>query len=239
MAQTTQEPLPIDVYFFSTPNGWKITILLEELGVPYRIIPIHIGRGEQFQPDFLRISPNGRIPAIVDPSGPENAPLSVFESGAILQYLARKFEKFYPTSERERVEVEQWLYWQVGGLGPMAGQANHFRNYAPEKIPYGIERYTNEVHRLFGVMDRRLKGRPYLAGEYSIADMACIGWVSLYESLGVDLKEFPQLSDWYERVYNRPAVQRGIHAGKEHTVQVQDDEEARRILFNQRAPQGE
>jgi GSH-dependent disulfide-bond oxidoreductase len=167
---------PIDLYYWSTPNGWKITIMLEECGLPYNVIPVNIAKGDQFKPDFLAISPNNRMPAVVDPDGPGGRPISVFESGAILQYLGRKTGKFYPADERQRVEVEQWLFWQMGGLGPMAGQANHFRTYAPEPIDYAVNRYTDEVNRLYGVMNKRLAGREFLAGKYSIADIACVGW---------------------------------------------------------------
>jgi GST-like protein len=229
---------PIELYYWPTPNGWKITIMLEELNVPYEVKYINIGKGEQFEPDFLKIAPNNRMPAIVDPDGPGGEPISVFESGAILQYLGRKYGKFYPTDERKRVEVEEWLFWQVGGLGPMAGQAHHFRNYAPEKIQYGIDRYTNEVNRLYGVMNRRLEGRDYLAGDYSIADMASIGWVIPHKNQGQDLDDFPNLRGWYERVKARPAVQRAIDVGKaerERQASLADDKEAQKILFGQRA----
>jgi GST-like protein len=229
---------PIELYYWPTPNGWKITIMLEELGVPYEVKYINIGKGDQFAPDFLKIAPNNRMPAIIDPDGPGGKPISVFESGAILQYLGRKYGKFYPNDERKRVQVEEWLFWQVGGLGPMAGQAHHFRNYAPEKIEYGINRYTNEVNRLYGVMNKRLEGRDYLAGEYSIADMACIGWVIRYERQGQDLNDFPNLKAWFERMHRRPAVLKGIEVGKEERerqANLADDKEAQKILFNQRA----
>lgn len=229
---------PIELYYWPTPNGWKITIMLEELGVPYEVKYVNIGRGEQFKPEFLAISPNNRMPAIIDPEGPDGKPISVFESGAILQYLGRKFGKFYPSGERERVEVEQWLFWQVGGLGPMAGQAHHFRQYAPEKIQYGIDRYTNEVNRLYGVMDKRLADRNYLAGDYSIADMACIGWVIPHKNQGQDLDEFPNLKAWFERMMARPAVQKGVEIGKEERerqASLAEDQEAQKILFGQRA----
>ncbi len=175
------------------PNGWKISIMLEELGVPHKVKYINIGKGEQFTSEFLKIVPNNRMPAIVDPDGPGGEPVSVFDSGAILQYLGRKFGKFYSTDERTRVQIEEWPFWQVGGLRPVAGQAHHFRGYAPEKIEYGINRYTNEVNRLYGVMNKRLAEREYLAVDYSIADMACIGWVVPYEKQGQDLNEFPNL----------------------------------------------
>ncbi|MCP8897528.1 glutathione S-transferase N-terminal domain-containing protein [Shinella daejeonensis] len=229
---------PIELYYWPTPNGYKITIMLEELDVPYVVKYINIGKGEQFAPDFLKIAPNNRMPAIVDPDGPGGAPISIFESGAILQYLGRKYGRFYPADERSRVEVEQWLFWQMGGLGPMAGQAHHFRQYAPEKIAYGIDRYTNEVNRLYGVMDRRLADRDYLAGDYSIADMASVGWIRSYDKQGQDLADFPHLKRWYETVLARPAVQRGIEVGQEERARqanLADDKEAQKILFGQRA----
>ncbi len=229
---------PIELYYWPTPNGFKISIMLEELGVPYAVKYVNIGKGEQFQPDFLRISPNNRMPAIVDPEGPGGASISVFESGAILQYLGRKFGKFYPTDERKRVEVEEWLMWQMGGLGPMSGQAGHFRNYAPEKIQYGIDRYTNEVNRLYGVLDRRLEGRDYIAGDYSIADMACIGWVNAYKNFEQNLDDFPNLKRWHQAMNARPAVQRGLALGKEERERANtsaDKEEERKILFGQKA----
>ena len=231
----TKQSEPIELFYWPTPNGWKITIMLEELGVPYVLRYVNIGRGDQFKPEFLAISPNNRMPAIIDPLGPDGKPISVFESGAILQYLGRKFGAFYPAGERARVEVDEWLFWQVGGLGPMAGQAHHFRQYAPEKIEYGINRYTNEVNRLYGVMNTRLAGRDYLAGEYSIADMACIGWVIPHERQGQDLSEFPNLCRWYQAVKSRPAVIRGIDVGKDERARTSlaDDKEAQKVLFGQ------
>lgn len=229
---------PIEVYYWPTPNGYKVTIMLEELGVPYDISYINIGKGEQFAPAFLKIAPNNRMPAIIDPEGPDGAPISIFESGAILQYLGRKYGQFYPADERRRVEVDQWLFWQMGGLGPMAGQAHHFRDYAPEKIAYGIDRYTNEVNRLYGVMSRRLADREYLAGDYSIADMACVGWVRSYEKQGQDLNDFPHLKRWFETLMARPAVERGIAVGQEERARqanLAEDKEAQKILFGQRA----
>lgn len=231
-------PAPIELYYWPTPNGWKITIMLEELGVPYVVKYVNIGRGDQFAPDFLKISPNNRMPAIVDPDGPGGEPISVFESGAILQYLGRRYGKFYPSDERARVEVEQWLFWQVGGLGPMAGQAHHFRQYAPERIAYGIERYTNEVNRLYGVMNKRLADRSFLAGDYSIADMAAIGWVIPHENQGQDLDDFPNLKRWFETILARPAVKKAIEVGKEERARqkaLAEDKEAQKILFGQRA----
>jgi GSH-dependent disulfide-bond oxidoreductase len=227
---------PIDLYFWPTPNGRKITIMLEELGVPYTVIPVNIGKGDQFKPEFLAISPNNRMPAIVDHDGPDGQPISVFESGAILQYLGRKYGRFYPTEERARVAVEEWLFWQVGGLGPMAGQANHFRVYAPEKVPYGITRYTNEVHRLYGVMNRQLAHHAYLAGDYSIADMASIGWAVGYARYDVDLSEFPHVKRWLDQMSARPAVQRGLAVTvvKEESFDLAKDKAAQAVLFGQR-----
>jgi len=228
---------PIELYYWPTPNGWKISIMLEECGLPYDVRLVNIGKGDQFKPDFLSLSPNNKIPAIVDPEGPDGRPISVFESGAILQYLGRKTGLFYPADERGRVEVEQWLFWQMGGLGPMAGQAHHFRIYAPEKIPYAIERYTNEVHRLYGVLEARLKDRDYLAGEYSIADMACVGWAKLWERQGQNIEEFPRFKAWLRRVMDRPAVQRGLAVSAEErkTLDLSKDKEAQAVLFGQRA----
>jgi GSH-dependent disulfide-bond oxidoreductase len=202
----------IELYFWTTPNGFKIPIMLEELGVAYRGHLVDIDNGEQFRPEFLRISPNNKIPAIVDPDGPDGQPVALFESGAILQYLGRKYSAFYPTNERKKSEVDQWLFWQVGGLGPMSGQCLHFRKYATEKIPYGVERYTKEVTRLFGVMERHLEDRLYLAGDYSIADIACFPWIHRWPDLGQDLAQFPNLQAWFERIAARPAVQRGLAA---------------------------
>ncbi len=212
---------PIELHFWPTPNGLKISIALEEMGLPYVIKPVAIGKGDQFKPDFMAISPNNRMPAIIDPDGPGGAPISVFESGAILQYLGRKSGKFYPSDERSRVEVEEWLYWQVAGVGPMFGQASHFRNYAPnlvddpEKIAYGVARYNNEVNRLLGVMERRFDGRDFLAGAYSIADMATYPWVKIAAVFNQDMSAFPRVQAWLDRVAARPAVQRGVVVGKE------------------------
>lgn len=232
----SQPQKPIELHYWPTPNGWKISIMLEECGLPYDLKLVNIGKGEQFRPEFLAISPNNRMPAIVDPNGQDGQPISVFESGAILQYLGRKTGKFYPADERERVEVDQWLFWQMGGLGPMAGQTHHFRIYAPEKIPYAIDRYTNEVNRLYGVMNKRLADRAYLAGDYSIADIACIGWARLWERQGQDIAQFPHLKRWIEVVEARPAVQRGLAVAAEmRTPNISKDEEARKVLFNQKA----
>ncbi|BAF88925.1 putative glutathione S-transferase [Azorhizobium caulinodans ORS 571] len=233
MADAQQQP--IELLYWPTPNGWKVSIMLEECGLPYEIKLVNIGKGDQFAPDFLAVSPNNKIPAIIDPNGPGGTPISVFESGAILQYLGRKTGKFYPTDERKRVEVEEWLYWQVSGLGPMAGQAHHFRLYAPEKIPYAVSRYTNEVHRLYGVMNKRLEDREFLAGDFSIADIACIGWAKLWERQGQDIAEFPHLGRWIETVKARPGVQRGLAVNAEQKTDLSKDKAAQSVLFGQRA----
>jgi GSH-dependent disulfide-bond oxidoreductase len=239
-AKTVPRPSkPIDLYYWSTPNGWKITIMLEECGLPYNVIPVNIAKGDQFKPEFLAISPNNRMPAIVDPQGPGGRPISVFESGAILQYLGTKTGKFYPADERARVEVDQWLFWQMGGLGPMAGQANHFRNYAPEPIDYAIQRYTDEVHRLYGVMNKRLADREFLAGRYSIADIACIGWTLSWKRQGQDIEEFPNLKRWQEAIQARPAAKRGLEVRVPDAQPVNmHDPTVRAVLFNQRARAG-
>jgi GST-like protein len=227
---------PIDLYYWPTPNGWKITVMLEECALPYAVIPVDISKGEQFKPEFLAISPNNRMPAIVDHDGPGGRAISVFESGAILQYLGRKTGKFYPKDERGRVEVEQWLFWQMANLGPKAGEANHFRNYATEKLAYAIERFSNEMNRIYGVMDKRLADREFLAGAYSIADIACIGWVSRAERFGHDLGGFPNLRRWRETVTGRPAVKRGLAVKVAAAFHVDmKDPKVRAILFNQRS----
>ncbi|MBX9907760.1 MAG: glutathione S-transferase N-terminal domain-containing protein [Beijerinckiaceae bacterium] len=228
---------PIDLYYWPTPNGWKITIMLEECGLPYTLIPVNIGKGDQFKPEFLAISPNNRMPAIVDPEGPDGQPISVFESGAILQYLGRKTGMFYPSDERARVAVDEWLFWQMGGFGPMLGQTHHFRLYAPDPIPYAIERYTNEANRLYGVLNKRLAGRDYICGEYSIADMACIGWARGWERQGQDIAQFPNVARWLDTMNARPAVQKGLKVAEElrnpaGTIRT-DAEKA--ILFGQKA----
>lgn len=227
---------PIDLYYWPTPNGWKITIMLEECGLPYHVVPVNIGKGDQFKPDFLAISPNNRMPAIVDPEGPDGKPISVFESGAILQYLGRKTGQFYPADERARIAVDEWLFWQMGGFGPMLGQTHHFRLYAPEKIPYAIDRYTNEANRLYGVLNKRLAGRDYICGDYSIADMACIGWARGWEKQGQDLRQFPHVARWLETMLARPAVQRGIKVGEalRNPAGISTPEE-KAILFGQKA----
>lgn len=200
----------IEAYLWTTPNGEKISIMLEELAVPYEVHMVDISKNEQFAPEFLKISPNNKIPAIVDHDGPDGRPLAIFESGAILQYLGRKYEAFYPQNERKKAEVDQWLFWQIGGLGPMSGQCYHFRKYAPVKIDYGIERYTKEVTRLYGVMEKQLSARPYLAGDYSIADIACFPWVQRWEGLGQSIDGTPYLKAWLHRIGAREAVKRGL-----------------------------
>ena len=227
---------PIELHIWPTPNAYKISIFMEEAGLPYVVKLVNIGKGEQFQPEFLKIAPNNRMPAIVDPDGPGGEPISVFESGAILQYLGRKTGKFYPTGERKRVEVDQWLMWQMGGLGPMCGQTHHFRQYAAEKIPYAIDRYTNEVNRLYGVLNRQLAGKQYICGELSIADMACFPWVRPWERQGQNLADFPHLKAWFERMDARPAVKRALDVAKEaQGTDLSKDDPARAVLFGQRA----
>jgi GSH-dependent disulfide-bond oxidoreductase len=227
---------PIDLYYWPTPNGWKITVMLEECAFDYNMIAVNIAKGDQFKPEFLAISPNNRMPAIVDHDGPGRRPISVFESGAILQYLARKAGRFYPKEERARVEVEQWLFWQMANLGPKAGEANHFRNYATAKLDYAIERFMNEMNRIYGVMNRRLSKREFLAGRYSIADIACIGWASRAERHGHDLSGFPNVIRWRDAVLARPAVQRGLKVKVDEAFRVDiQDPKVRAVLFNQKA----
>jgi GST-like protein len=226
----------IDLYYWPTPNGWKITIALEEMGLPYKVVPVNIGRGEQFKPEFLAISPNNRMPAIVDHEPPGGgAPISVFESGAILLYLGEKSGKFLPKDLRGRYEVMQWLMWQMGGLGPMLGQAHHFRQYAPEKIQYGIDRYTNEANRLYGVLNKRLADREFVAGDYSIADMAAWPWIVPHERQGQKLEDFPHLDRWYQTMRARPAVQKGFEVMRDVVTGSGPDEQAKKILFGQKA----
>ena len=230
---------PIELYYWATPNGFKISIMLEECRLPYTMIPVNISRGEQFKPDFLKISPNNRMPAIVDPQGPGGRPISIFESGAILQYLGRKTGKFYPREERARVEVEQWLFWQMGGIGPMAGQLNHFKRYARETLPYAIKRYEDEVNRLYGVMNTRLKDREFIAGKYSIADMAIVGWANGWQRQGQDINEFPHMKRWLDTMKARPAVQRGMSLGLELREGIDmKDPKVQAVLFGQRARAG-
>jgi GST-like protein len=221
----------IDVHSWPTPNGHKVHIMLEECGLPYRAIPVNIGAGEQFRPGFLEISPNNKIPAIVDPDGPDGKPISLFESGAILVYLAAKTGRFLPASDREKFEVLQWLMFQMGGVGPMLGQAHHFRMYAPEKIAYAIDRYTNEARRLYGVIDKRLSKSEWLGGaEYSIADIATFPWLRSWQNQGVVLDEYPHLKRWFETTAERPAVQRGVKVLADLRKPITDDK-AREVLF--------
>jgi GST-like protein len=201
----------IEVYSWATPNGHKVHIMLEECGLPYRVIPVDIGAGDQFKPEFLAISPNNKIPAIVDPQGPDGAPISLFESGAILIYLAAKTGKLMPESATARYEVLQWLMFQMGGVGPMLGQTHHFRLYAPEKLPYAIDRYTNEAKRLYGVMDKRLAKSKYIAGpDYSVADIAIFPWLRSWKNQGIDWNDYPHLKGWFDEIAARSAVQRGV-----------------------------
>lgn len=226
----------IDLYYWTTPNGHKVSILLEEAGLEYRVRPVHIGKGEQFAPEFLKIAPNNRIPAIVDHAPADGGePIALFESGAILEYLADKSGQFLPRETRARFEVLQWLYWQMGGVGPMAGQNHHFVRYAPEPIPYAIERYVKETARLYGVLDRQLAGREYVAGDYSIADMAIYPWAKLWEMQRQRLEDFPNMAAWLERIGARPAVQRAYALVEKVNEDPQAllTAEARKLLFGQ------
>jgi len=228
----------IDLHYWPTPNGWKISIALEEMELPYLVLPVNIGRGEQFEPEFLAISPNNRIPAIVDhePLG-GGAPLSIFESGAVLLYLAEKSGRFLPQEPRARYEVIQWLMWQMGGLGPMLGQHGHFTLYAPEPVPYAKKRYADEAWRLYGVLNDRLEGREYICGEFSIADMACWPWIVTYKNQGFDLAgDFPNVRRWFDRCKERPALRSGFEVGRQYRnlSASPPDDKTRDILFNAR-----
>jgi GSH-dependent disulfide-bond oxidoreductase len=218
----------IDFYFYPSPNGLKISIMLCECELPFNLVPVDITRGEQFKPEFLKISPNNKIPAIVDHDAP-GGPLSLFESGVILLHLAQKTARFLPQNYRQRMSYLQWVFWQVGGLGPMAGQAHHFRAFAPEQVPYGIKRYTDEVNRLYGVMDRQLADHEYLAGEYSIADMACWPWIVPHERQGQSLEDFPNVKRWFEAVGAREGVKAGYAMGHERAA----DKEGYKHLYGQ------
>jgi len=221
----------IDVYSWPTPNGHKVHIMLEECGLPYRAHPINIGKGDQFSPEFLAISPNNKIPAITDPNGPDGQAISLFESGAILVYLAGKTGKFLPEGDRERYEVLQWLMFQMGGVGPMLGQAHHFRMYAPEKIAYAIDRYSNEAKRLYGVIDKQLSKHPFIAGQrYSIADIAIFPWLRSWQNQGIVLEDYPHLKTWFDGISERPAVQRGVKVLADLRQPLTDDK-SRDILF--------
>lgn len=236
--------MAIDLYYWPTPNGWKVTIALEEMALPYKVHPVNIGNGAQFEPEFLKISPNNRMPAIIDPHGPDGHPISIFESGAILQYLARKTGLFGGANMREHAEIESWLMWQMGGLGPMAGQAHHFRNYAPRiepdpaKLAYGVERYTNEVNRLYGVLNTRLADREFVAGDLSIADFAIWPWI-LPEPQGQNIEDFPHLKRWLALCGAREGFQKGRAVCEELRTPIDNDseeaEKQRAILFGQKA----
>jgi GSH-dependent disulfide-bond oxidoreductase len=222
---------PIDAYSWATPNGHKVHIMLEECGVPYRAHPVNIGKGDQFEPAFLKISPNNKIPAITDPEGPGGKPISLFESGAILVYLAGKTGKFLPTDDRGRYAVRQWLMFQMGSVGPMLGQAHHFRNYAPEKIAYAIDRYSNEAKRIYGVIDKQLSSNKFIAGDaYSIADIATFPWLRSWENQGIVLTDYPHLKQWFDGIAARPAVQRGVKVLADLRTPITGDKE-REILF--------
>ena len=226
----------IDLHYWPTPNGHKVAMFLEETAIPYRIVPVNIGKGEQFKPEFLAISPNNRMPAIVDHRPLEGGPpISVFESGAILLYLADKIEQFIPSGIRGRTEVTEWLFWQVAGLGPMAGQNHHFLRYAPAKIPYAIDRYVKETNRLYGVLNKRLAGREFIAGDYSIADMAAYPWVVPHEAQGQNLSDFPHLKRWFETIKARPATVRAYELAPSFSNNSPMTEEAKKILFGQTA----
>ncbi|MGH1354368.1 MAG: glutathione S-transferase family protein [Thalassovita sp.] len=231
---------PIDLYYWPTPNGWKISIALEEMNLPYTLHLVNIGTGEQFDPDFLKIAPNNRMPAIVDPDGPDGAPISIFESGAILQYLARKTGQFCGPTQRDRVSVDQWLMWQMGGVGPMAGQAHHFLKYAPamdppNDLPYAKDRYRNEVSRLYRVLDTQLSENQFVAGDfYSIADMSIWPWASLWEGQDQSLDDKPNLKRWLDQVGARPAVQKGRALAAEQRNNLQDSKKAQKVLFGQK-----
>lgn len=227
----------IDLYYWTTPNGHKITLFLEESGLPYQIFPIDIGKGDQFHPQFLKIAPNNRIPAIVDNEPADGGEaISIFESGAILLYLAEKSGQFIPNDIRGRVDVLQWLFWQMGGLGPMAGQNHHFNTYAQEKIPYAIDRYVRETGRLYGVLNKRLADRDFIAGDYSIADMACYPWIVSHERQNQDLNDFPNLKRWFASIASRPATLRAYAKAEQiNTKPSVQDEASRRLLFGQDA----
>ena len=221
----------IEVYSWATPNGHKVHIMLEECGLPYRAHAVDIGAGDQFKPEFLRVSPNNKIPAILDPVGPDGAPMSIFESGAILMYLAGKTGKFMPTTTRGRYEMLEWLMFQMGGVGPMLGQAHHFRIYAPEKIEYAVNRYTNEAKRLYGVMNKRLAKSKYMAGnEYTIADIAIFPWLRSWKNQGIDWVDYPHLKGWFDEIAARPAVKRGVEVLASQRKPLHDDK-ARETLF--------
>jgi GST-like protein len=226
---------PIAVYYWPTPNGHKVTIFMEETGLPYKIVPVDITAGDQFEEEFLEISPNNKMPAIVDPEGPDGEPISIFESGAILIYLSEKTGRLLPQTPRERYRTLEWLMFQMASVGPMLGQNHHFRQYAPEKIPYAIDRYTDEAARLYGVMDRHLADHEYFVDEYTIADIAIFPWLTSHERQGQDMADFPNLARWYEEIKARPAVRRALDVGKELKKDINEvDEAARKRLFGWR-----
>ena len=221
----------IDLYFWPTPNGYKVSIMLEEIGMPYNVIPVDISKGDQFKPEFLEISPNNKMPAIIDHDGPGGHPYSLFESGAILMYLAEKSGQLMPAETRARYRVIQWLMFQMGGIGPMLGQAHHFRRYAPEPIQYAIDRYTNEARRLYNVVDKQLGRSQYVAGDYSIADIAIYPWLIPHKWQGIELEEFPNVKRWFDAIAARPAVQRGVAVLADRLKRGPMDEKAREVLF--------
>jgi GSH-dependent disulfide-bond oxidoreductase len=223
----------IELYVWPTPNAYKISIACEEMGLPYKVVPVDIGKGEQFAPEFLKFSPNNKMPAIIDSDGPDGKPISVFESGAILIYLAEKTGKFMPRDVRGRTRTIEWLMFQMASIGPMMGQNGHFRNYAPEKLQYAIDRYTNETKRIFGVMDRRLGEAPYLAGEYSIADMAAFPWIRAAPRQGIEMNDFPNVKRWHDAIDARPAVKKGLDLLQDKVRKGPIDDKAREILFGQ------
>ena len=229
----------IDLYYWPTPNGWKIPIALEEMGLEYNVIPVDINAGDQFTDWFLKVSPNGKMPAIVDPDGPDGKPISIFESGAILQYLAHKTGKFYGKSERERIEIDQWLFWQVGGLGPMAGQAHHFLVYAPkfeppQDLPYAKDRYRKEVGRLYAVLDKQLEGKDYMCGDFSIADIATWGWASLWKRQEQTMDDKPHMKAWLDRMKARPGVQAGRGLVAEKRVEPSEEDVQASAMFTKK-----
>ncbi len=221
----------IDLYFWPTPNGYKVSIMLEEIGLAYRVIPVDISKGDQFKPEFLEISPNNKMPAIVDHEGPDGGKFSLFESGAILMYLAEKSGKLMPAEMRARYRVIEWLMFQMGGIGPMLGQAHHFRRYAPEKIQYAIDRYTNEARRLYNVLDKQLGRNEYVAGDYSIADIAIYPWLIPHKWQGQELEDFPNVKRWFDAIAARPAVQRGVAILADRLTRAPIDEKTREVLF--------
>src|SRR6185295_18839308 len=228
------QTLPIELYTWSTPNGFKLSIFLEEVATPYVLHFVNIGRGEQFTPEFLAISPNNRIPAIVDPEGPGGKLISVFESGAILTYLGRKYGRLYPADERQRVVVDEWLAWQIANVGPVFGHYNHFASYSHEKVPYAIKRFGDEAHRLFRVLDGRVKDYEFVAGDYSIADIALFPWMRNWGRRGIDIAEFPNVKRWHDAIDARPATVRGLAVKAPVEIDITQDEEARKVLFGQR-----